>query len=141
MLYAAALAGMGFSQTQNGIIHAIGTNLPVACKVPHGLAMAALTPMCMKFNCIASPEKYAQIAQILGVEPCSSALDAARRGIDAVYALLHDVGITPGLRAYGVPHDALEATAERAAKAKRLMDNNPRKATAQEIFALLKEHY
>jgi alcohol dehydrogenase len=141
MLYAATLAGMGFSQTQNGIIHAVGTNLPLACKVPHGLAMAALAPMGMNFNCIAAPERYAQRAQSLGIEPCSDALDAARRGIDAVYALLDDVGIAPGLKAHGVPHDALEATAERAAKAKRLMDNNPRKATAQQIFALLKDHY
>ena len=141
MLYAATLAGMGFSQTQCGMIHAVGTNLPVACKVPHGLAMAALAPMCMSFNCIAAPEKYARIAQILGIEPCGATLETARRGIDAVYALLDDVGITPGLKAHGVPYDALEATAERAAKAKRLMDNNPRKATAQQILALLQEHY
>ncbi|MDR2696628.1 MAG: iron-containing alcohol dehydrogenase [Deltaproteobacteria bacterium] len=141
MLYAATLAGMAFSQTQNGIIHAVGTNLPAACKVPHGLAMAALAPMGMSFNCIAAPEKYAQVARILGIEPCADALGAARRGIDALRALLDDVGIAPGLKAHGVPYDALEAVAERAAKAKRLMDNNPRKATAQQIFALLREHY
>ena len=141
MLYAATLAGMGFSQTQNGIIHAVGTNLPVACKVPHGLAMAALAPMGMSFNYIATPEKYAQIAQLLGIAPCANDLDAARKGIDAVYALLEDVGIAPGLKAHGVPYDALEATAERASKAKRLMDNNPRKATSEQIFALLKKHY
>ena len=141
MLYAATLAGMGFSQTQNGIIHAVGTNLPSACKVPHGLAMAALAPMGMSFNCIAAPEKYAHIARILGVESCGSALDVARKGIDAVYAFLNDVGIAPGLKAHGVPRDALAATAERASKAKRLMDNNPRKATAQQIVTLLEEHY
>jgi alcohol dehydrogenase len=141
MLYAAALAGAAFSQTQCGIIHAVGINLPVACKVPHGLAMASLAPMCMRFNCIAAPEKYARIARILGIDPCSDALVAARRGIDAFCALLDDIGITPGLQARGVPYDALEATAERAAKARRLMDNNPRKATAREIFTLLKEYY
>jgi alcohol dehydrogenase len=141
MLYAATLAGMGFSQTQNGIIHAVGTNLPVACKVPHGLAMAALAPMGMSFNCIAAPEKYAQVAHILGAEPRDTALASAREGIDAMRGLLGDIGIAPGLKAHGVPHDALEATAERAAKARRLMDNNPRKATAKQILALLEEHY
>jgi alcohol dehydrogenase class IV len=123
------------------LIHAVGTNLPVACKVPHGLAMASLAPMCMRFNCIAAPEKYAQIARILGIEPCFNALDAARKGIDALCVLLDDIGITPGLKARGVPYDALEATAERAVKAKRLMDNNPRKATAGQVFTLLKEYY
>lgn len=141
MLYGATLAGMGFSQTQNGIIHAVGTNLPSTCKLPHGLLMAALAPMGMTFNCIAAPEKYAVVAEILGVEPCGNDLDTARMGIDAMYELLEDVGIAPGLKAHGVPEDVLEGTAERAAGAKRLMDNNPRKANAKQILALLKAHY
>jgi len=141
MLYASTLAGMGFSQTQNGIIHAVGTNLPSTCKVPHGLAMAALAPMGMAYNCIAAPEKYAQVANILGVPCTGNALETARKGIEAMYGLLADVGIAPGLKAHGVPRDALEATAERAAGAKRLIDNNPRKANAKQLLALLEQHY
>ena len=140
MLYAATLAGMGFSQTQNGIIHAVGTNL-ANDKIPHGLAMAALAPMGMSFNCIAITEKYAQIACILGVQCAGDALTTARKGIEAMYSLLADVGITPGLKAHGVPRDALAGIAERAAGAKRLMDNNPRKANAKQILSLLEEHY
>ena len=44
MMYASALAGMGFGNTQNGIIHAIGTTLPVECHIPHGLAMSFCAP-------------------------------------------------------------------------------------------------
>jgi alcohol dehydrogenase class IV len=142
MLYAATLAGMGFSQTQNGIIHAVGTSLPSSCGLPHGLAMAALAPMGMSFNCIAAPEKYDQVAEILGVAACcGTALDRARKGIDAMRGLLADVGIAPGLKAHGVAREHLEGTAERAAGAKRLIDNNPRKANARQILALLEEHY
>jgi len=141
MLYAASLAGMGFSQTQNGIIHAVGTSLPSSCGLPHGLIMAALAPMGMSFNCIAAPEKYAQVAEILGVTPCGTALDTARKGIDALRGLLADVGIAPGLKAHGVMREHLEGTAQRAAGAKRLIDNNPRKANARQILALLEEHW
>jgi alcohol dehydrogenase len=141
MLYAATLAGMGFSQTQNGIIHAVGTSLPSSCGLPHGLVMAALAPMGMSYNCLAAPEKYAHIAEILGVAPCGTALDTARKGIDALRGLLADLGIAPGLKAHGVAREDLEGTAERAAGAKRLMDNNPRKANAKQILALLEEHY
>jgi len=141
MLYAATLAGMGFSQTQNGIIHAVGTSLPSSCGLPHGLIMAALAPMGMSYNCIAAPEKYAQVAEILGVTPCGTPLAAARKGIDALRGLLADLGITPGLNALGVGREHLAGTAERAAGAKRLMDNNPRKANAKQILALLEEHY
>jgi len=141
MLYAATLAGMGFSQTQNGIIHAVGTSLPSSYGLPHGLVMAALAPMGMSYNCIAAPEKYAQVAEILGVTPCGTPLDTARKGIDAMYGLLADVGIAPGLEALGVAREHLEGTAERAAGAKRLIDNNPRKANAKQILALLQAHY
>ena len=141
MLYAATLAGMGFSQTQNGIIHAVGTSLPSSCGLPHGLVMAALAPMGISYNCIAAPEKYARVADILGVDPCGTALDVARKGIDAVRGLLADVDIAPGLKAHGVTREQLAGTAERAAGAKRLIDNNPRKANAKQILALLEEHY
>ena len=142
MLYGACLAGMGFSQTQNGIIHAVGTSLPSACKIPHGLAMAILAPMGMRFNSMAAPQKYSQIAEILGVSQCcGTALEKARAGADAMCGLLADLGITPGLAAHGVPHDALAGIAERAAGAKRLIDNNPRKADAREILVLLQAQY
>jgi alcohol dehydrogenase len=141
MLYAATLAGMGFSQTQHGIIHAVGTSLPSTCKLPHGLLMAALAPMGMSFNCIAAPEKYAKIAEILGAGARNTPLETARAGIEAMRGLLADVGIAWGLAAHNVPRDCLAGTAERAAAAKRLMDNNPRKAAADRILALLEEHY
>ena len=141
MLYAAALAGMGFSQTQNGIIHAMAMSLPYACKLPHGLAVAALLPLGMSYNCIAVPEKYAVVAEIMGVSPLPTALETARAGIEAVRGLLADLHIIPGLAAHGVPRDGLEGTAQRAAAAKRLMDNNPRRATAAQIMALLEENY
>ena len=141
MLYAATLAGMGFSQTQNGVIHAVGTTLPAGCKIPHGLAMAALAPMGMRFNCIAAPEKYARVAGILGVPACGSALSVARKGIEAMEGLLADLDIRQGLSAHGVPREALPGVAERAAAAKRLMDNNPRKATASQLLALLEENF
>ena len=65
MMYASALAGMGFGNTQNGIIHAIGTTLPVECHIPHGLAMSFCAPFSVGFNYIANPEKYAIVADIL----------------------------------------------------------------------------
>ena len=62
MMYASALAGMGFGNTQNGIIHAIGTTLPVECHIPHGLAMSFCAPFSVGFNYIANPEKYAIVS-------------------------------------------------------------------------------
>jgi len=142
MLYAATLAGMGFSQTQNGIIHAMGMALPLACKIPHGLAMASLAPIGMGFNCIAAPEKYAAITEILLGEPSGmTTLETARISVDLVRELLKDLNIAEGPAAHGVPHESLPEVAAKAAAAKRLMNNNPRQATAKQIQELLETYY
>ena len=113
MMYASALAGMGFGNTQNGIIHAIGTTLPVECHIPHGLAMSFCAPFSVGFNYIANPEKYAIVADILRGDDrsgCMSVMDRA-------------------------------ACADRAFAAKRLLNNNPRAASRDQILALLEANF
>lgn len=144
MLYASALAGLGFGNTQNGIIHAIGTTLPTEYHLPHGLVMSFVAPMGIAYNHIANPEKYAIIADILRGESCSCGASVLERAKDCEAAfldLLHDLEIKPGLEPYGIKRTDLPASAERAAAAKRLIDNNPRKAGKDQILALMEEHF
>lgn len=141
MLYASTLAGMGFSNTQNGIIHAIGTAVPRVYNLPHGLLMACLAPMGMRYNVMANPEKYAEIARILGAEECGNTLTMARRAPELMAELLVDLDIKEGLAAYGVTREDLEGIAQRAAGAVRLMGNNPRPGTAGQLQALLEVNH
>lgn len=144
MLYGSALAGMGFGNTQNGIIHAIGTTLPTEYHIPHGLAMSFVGPMGIAYNHIANPEKYAVVADILRGEDRASIMSTLERAADceaAFSALLRDLDIKTGLKAYGIKREDLPASAERAAAAKRLIDNNPRKAGKAEILALMEKYY
>ena len=108
MMYASALAGMGFGNTQNGIIHAIGTTLPVECHIPHGLAMSFCAPFSVGFNYIANPEKYAIVADILRGDDrsgCMSVMDRAADVEDAFRDLLNDLDIATGLSNYGVKRE------------------------------------
>ena len=141
MLYASAMAGMGFSNTQNGIIHAVGTAVPREYHLPHGLLMACLAPLCMKFNHMAQPEKYAEIARILGEKNSDDTLALAERAAERMHALLRDLDINAGLRPYGVKRGDLPLIAERAASNARLIGNNPRPATAGQILTLLESSY
>ncbi len=141
MLYASCLAGMGFSNTQNGIIHAVGTAVPRAYNLPHGLLMACLSPMCMSYNVMARPDKYAQIARILGGESYSDTLTMARQAPALMSQLLFDLDIKEGLAAYGVKKDDLEGIATRAVGAARLMGNNPRPGTVKQVHELLLAHH
>lgn len=141
MLYASGLAGMGFSNTQNGIIHAIGTAVPRVYNLPHGLLMACLSPMCMGYNVMANPEKYAHVARILGAQEEGNTLDMARKAPELMRQLLIDLDIKPGLAAYGVTREDLPGIAERAAGSARLMGNNPRPGNAKQLLAFLEANH
>lgn len=142
MLYAAAICGMGFSNTQNGIIHALGMAVPASYHLPHGLLMAAIGPMGMAFNAIAAPEKYALVAEILGSAPVgATTLEKARSAARGFLTLLEDLHIPAGLAAHGVKREDLRGIAERAAATRRLMDGNPRQGNADMLEALLERHY
>lgn len=143
MLYASALAGLGFSNTQNGIIHAIGTTLPTEYHQPHGLLMSVVAPMGIAFNHIANPEKYAIVDDILRGE-CGCGGNELDRAADCEAAfvdMLNDLDIVPGLAPYGFKREELAASAERAFNAKRLINNNPRRANAAQILALMEKYY
>ncbi len=142
MLYASAMAGMGFSNTQNGVIHALAMAAPADHHVHHGLLVAALAPMGMTFNFIGSPEKYARIARLFGCKTHGRDIfEQAAMSVSAIVRLLEDLNIEPGLKAYGIRPDEIRGIAERAAATGRLMDNNPRQATADELEALMKKYY
>lgn len=144
MLYGSALAGMGFGNTQNGIIHAVGTTLPVECHIPHGLAIAICSPFSVGFNYIANPDKYATVADILRGEDRVGMMSVLDRAADVEASfrdLLRDLDIKTGLAHYKVKKEDLPASADRAFAAKRLLDNNPRKASRDQILALLEANF
>ena len=143
MLYSSALAGMGFGNTQNGIIHAIGTSVPARYKLPHGLLMAAVAPMGIDYNFMANPEKYAIVFDILtgANNDHLTTEERAASCADAFSAMLEDLDIKEGLSPYGVTVEDLPGIATRAAAAKRLMDNNPRQGNEKQLLAMLEKQF
>lgn len=96
MMYASALAGMGFGNTQNGIIHAIGTTLPVECHIPHAWPCPSALPSAWASTTSPIPEKYAIVADILRGDDrsgCMSVMDRAADVEDAFRDLLNDLDI------------------------------------------------
>lgn len=143
MLYGSSLAGMGFGNTQNGIIHAVGTSVPAKYKLPHGLLMAAVAPMGIAYNQMANPEKYAIVYDIL-TGSSNDELTMEERAMycaEAFLSMLEDLDIEPGLAPYGVVEEDLPGIATKAAAAKRLIDNNPRQGNEKQILEMLKKHF
>ncbi len=142
MLYASCLAGMAFSNTQNGLDHALALAIGGRYHLPHGLLTAFLLPGVMEFNAIAVPHKFAQIAEAFG-EPVAglSELEAARRAVAAVRALLDDLGISTRLGDYGVSRQDIPAIARAALGATRLIGNNPRTVTEADVVGMLERNF
>jgi alcohol dehydrogenase len=142
MLHASCLAGMAFSNTQNGLDHALALAIGGKFHLPHGLLTAFILPWVMEFNLIAAPKKFIQIAKAFGETPKRlSEIEAARLSVKAVKALLDDVGISYRLSNYGVPREEFPALAKATVGAVRLISNNPRSVTEQDVIGILETNY
>ncbi len=142
MLYASCIAGMAFSNTQNGLDHAIALAIGGRFHLPHGLLTAFICPWVMEYNLLAAPDKFKQIARAFGENPDGLPdLEGARLAVKAVKGLLDDLGISYKLSSYQVPTDAIPALAKATMGAARLISNNPRKPSEQEVQRLLHANY
>lgn len=138
MANASMLAGLAFANGFLGAVHAIAMAMGGQFNVPHGIANALMLPYVMEFNEMASTEKFARIAEALG-EPIEglSDRDAARRAALAVHQLVTDVGLPHVLADVKIAEDRIPALAEESFGNQRLLKNNPRSATAQDLTRIL----
>lgn len=118
MAYGSMIAGMAFSNSGTGYVHAMAHQLGGFWDVPHGVANAILLPPVAKFNMSSNFTAYAELAVALGENICGlSERDAAVKAVEAMAQLTKDVGIPSGLRELGtVKQDSFEKMAEYALK-------------------------
>lgn len=67
MLAASCLAGIAFSHSMVGMVHGISHALGGVYHIPHGLANALVLPEVMDYNLEVRLDRYADIAEALGV--------------------------------------------------------------------------
>lgn len=130
-------AGIAICNAGTGAVHAMAYPLGGQFRVPHGIANASLLPHVLPWNLQGSVEKFAQVARLLG-EPVDglSALAAAERAVAAIQRLCADLGTPSRLSAFGVREEHIPAMAAAAHATRRLMDNNPRNLTVEEVEAI-----
>lgn len=133
MLCGSSLAAISFGVTGLGNVNSMATQVAALFAVPLGLASAVCLPHAAAFNAPASPERYARVAAILGID--GTGRREAQGGAQAIHglrALCSDLGIPPRLRDIGVTEDKLDELARRSFAAD---DNggNPR-ATSERDF-------
>jgi alcohol dehydrogenase len=138
MCYAQYLAGMAFNNASLGYVHAMAHQLGGFYNLPHGVCNAILLPAVCDFNLIACPDRFAEIADFMGVDTTGmSVTEAAAAGIEAIRELSASIGIPAGLTELNVKEEDLKTMAENAQK-DACMLTNPRKATLDQVIDIYK---
>ncbi len=139
MLVASMLAGIAFSQTRLGNVHAMSHPAGAQYGIHHGLANAILLPYVMEFNLPSRLEKFATIAAALGVDTYGmEQREAAQAAIDCVWELNGDLRIPAKLSAYGVKRTGIKKMSA-AAMTSGNVAVNPRKTQQTDIEAIFSE--
>lgn len=138
MSYAQYLAGMAFNNASLGYVHAMAHQLGGLYNLPHGVCNAILLPHVCEFNLIACPDRYAKIAELMGVNTHGLTTNqAAFAAIEAIRTLSKSIGIPSGLKELAVQEADLAIMAENAQK-DACMLTNPRKANHAQVVEIFK---
>jgi alcohol dehydrogenase class IV len=132
MALAALYGGLGLGPVNTAGGHAVAYPLGSHHHIPHGAANALIFPHVLAFNAPAVPERTATILAALGLPSVTEE--------KAVFAATHhwcvQLGCEMRLSALGVPGDDLPKMAAEAHAIRRLLDNNPRDLTEEDILAI-----
>ena len=135
---ASTMTGIAFNMNANAIVHAASTPVTAHHGVPHGVANGIFMPWGLEFLAPACRRELREIAEALGEDVAGLEADAAAaRGVEAVRALVRDVGIPHTLRDWGLDPDDVDVSrlVEDAMKSRNIA-TNPRTVTPADLEEL-----
>jgi alcohol dehydrogenase class IV len=124
MAYGSLLAGMAFGSAGTHFSHALQYPIGAVSKTPHGLGTGMMLPYVLAETSPAIEGELASIAEALGVQQATTGA-SARAAVDAVRALVADIGIPRSLADIGISRDEIPRIAELALSVSRLAANGP----------------
>jgi len=115
MAWAATLAGIAISHANTTLVHAMGHPMSGRFDIGHGEAMSMGLPVMMRHSWMFNMEKFARIAEAMGVDIGRLSLkNAAKRSVAAVEELLDEINLKLRLRDYGIKESDLDDLAKDA---------------------------
>jgi len=150
MANAALLAGLAFSNSMVGVVHALAHAVGGVCHVPHGIANSIILPFGLEFYMDKSPKVKSHIEKLLlalaGPEefvktPADRQAQASVASIRAITRDLKDLcGLPISLRDTGVPEDKLGDIAQVAVNDGAIAFS-PVEVSVEEALGVLKAAY
>jgi alcohol dehydrogenase class IV len=137
MLLGSLFAGMAFANAPVAAVHALAYPLGGHYHLPHGLTNALVMVPVLAFNMPVAAPLYAQLGR--AVLPSLQWDDdgvASTAFLDAIRKLVAEMPFEQTLRAAGVPETDLPMLATDAMKVTRLLVNNPRDVTYEDVLGI-----
>lgn len=132
-------AGIAFSNSSVALVHGMSRPIGANFHVAHGVSNAALLGVVMEFSLMGAPDRYADVAEAMGM-PVSgmSRMEAAKMAAEEVKAMIRNL-LIPTLSKLGITREKLDSVVSKMADdaiESGSPGNNPRKATKDEIVEL-----
>ncbi|OUV67245.1 MAG: alcohol dehydrogenase [Gammaproteobacteria bacterium TMED133] len=142
MATASLMAGMAFGNAGVAAVHALAYPLGGRFNIAHGVSNALLLPYVMEWNKDSCLEKFREIANAIDVDTRSlSDEEAAKEAVDSMETLCRKVEIPQGLRSLNIPRSVIPDMAADAIQINRLLKNNPRVLSEQDIIEIYESAY
>jgi alcohol dehydrogenase class IV len=142
-LVASTMAGMAFTNTGVGVVHALAHATGGQFGTHHGLTNSVFLTHGMNFNLDAIPDRYAQISRYLNFSQSVNDRAAAQALIEAVEKLCIELGLPRRLRDLGVPllhTGGIKSLAEVASTDPAIMFN-PKEPSIENIVEIYERAY
>jgi alcohol dehydrogenase class IV len=142
MLLGSLFAGQAFGNSPVAAVHALAYPIGGHFHVPHGLSNALVLAPVLRFNLPKARYIYAEIAADAFPELTAIAFDARGEAfVDKLVELNRELNVPAGLHAVQIPRDALPMMARDAMKQTRLLVNNPRELTYDDVLGIYEEAF
>lgn len=143
---AQARAGLALAALYGGIClgpvnttagHAVAYPLGTRHHIAHGLSCALIFPHTLAFNAQAAPERTQAVLKAMGLP------DDLREGaiVEQATRWCGEQGVEMRMSQLGIPEHDLDAMAGEAFAIRRLLDNNPREISREQIRAIYQAAY
>lgn len=138
MHIAATMAGMAFSNSEVGMVHALGHATGGVLHVPHGRVMGIILPYSVEYNSKVAMQKYAEIAKAVGIE-AKTDNETVEKFVKTLRQLQHELEEPASLKEAGISQEEFEKKLDDlASKAIKsvVLRGNPRPLNLEETRKL-----
>lgn len=134
MLLAAFYGGLCIASSSTVAVHALSYPLGGKYRIPHGVSNAILLPFIMEYNADHVLDKFRDVAIAMEINiENRSKEEIGKLVVEEIFNLTKDLNIPNSLKEYGITSEDLDGLVEAAAGVTRLLDNNPKIMSKEDI--------